>query len=257
MIEQLDRRKNWLLDDPERIGKEDSASRWLPDLDEEDYTTNPRRPQTALERRLKGDNQGGSRPLNAGDDSLDASLQDEFDSQGRSSEASSRLDLIPAWTAPAASQSSLLDLNPAWSGPSLQDAERSLNPARTERMSRAGLDSFSRQRLDRSDRLLTGDGVLERSGSLEDSTERLRDRDLRSDAVNPALRNPKASPLAAALADGQSGPATGVPARSGLAGTLGAAANPYLPPTKEPEPYVSPAARMLKAPPVQPPRFRP
>lgn len=267
LVERLDRQRNWLLEDPENFGKGDSASQWLPNLEEQDYTTNPRRPQTALGRRLKGETQGtrgsteseGGRfesPAVPGDNDFDDPLGTDAKDDSRS-----RFGLNPSWSAPrAVTSGGLLDLSAPLPDPSGRFSDRSTGFGRPGRGLSSGLDPFSQERLDRYDRMLSSDESLERSSSLGDSTERMRQRELRTEVLTPAMRNPAAAPPAATLLEEETGSTAAPVTRSGFAGPLpGVAAgnNPYLPPIKTDQPYESPAAKLLRTPPVQPPRFRP
>ncbi|MBN8246303.1 MAG: hypothetical protein J0L84_02530 [Verrucomicrobia bacterium] len=266
-MERLDRQRNWLLEDPEQFGKKDSASQWLPSLEEQDYTTNPRRPQTALGRRLRADNQDSRSSTDSKSDRFEnpSSFAGNATEDPLSSEAAGdsgrRYGLNPSWSSPSAAvQGSLLDLNGALPDPSRFPSDRASDFGRPGRGLASGLDSYSRERLDRYDRVLSGDEGMERSSSLGDWTERLRQRELRTEVLMPAMRNPAAAPAASALSGEDPGVAATPLARSGLGNPVGgvaAANNPYLPPLKAAEPYESPAAKMLRTPPVQPPRFRP
>ncbi|MCW5558459.1 MAG: hypothetical protein KIT22_11595 [Verrucomicrobiae bacterium] len=266
LIERFDRQRNWLLDDPDRMGKSDSQSRWLPSLEETDYTTDPRRPRTVLERRLRSDNGGATSTATSDrretEDSSNApqdagSGWDLFDSR---TESTGRQGLDASWN-PSSSSTSGFG-NPGFG----ERSPWSLSPAPAEgRMvetSRPGrgstLDPYARERQERYDRVFSNEGFIGRSSSLENSAEQLRAREQRTDAFSPALKNPAATPISASISSPETESLTDLSSRSRLGGTSASASaiTPYLP-ARDPEPYVSPAARMLHAPPVQPPRFRP
>jgi len=266
LFERMDRQKNWLLDDPDRIGKSgsQSSSRWLPSLEETDYTTNPKRPQTVLERRLKSNNRETSTAASSDRNALESSSEarrdllsgwNSFDSQPEST-ARRELNASSSWGFP-----SLLG-NGAFGGQSPSSLFPAPFEARTLETSRPGRgpthDPYARERQERYERVFSGEGFIERSGSLEDSAERLRMREQRTEAWTPALKNPAATPLSAVASPSEGEPLAASASRSGVLGPAPVTgSNPYLTQAKDPEPYESPAAKMLRTPPVQPPRFRP
>ena len=263
IIERIDRKRNWLLDDPSKSSKSPGASLLLESLDNPDYSSNPRRPTTSLERRLKS----GARTSNAGESaSREASPQESYsesdedpfgDRQGdpwtlRKNQtglnplaAGAAAPILQTYKAPVAQNPSIEFLRPSVS------ATQGRN---------AGLDSLSQERLDRYQRLSGADALGERTTSLAASVDNSRSRESRSEFLGQSMKSsgdiasgvsgllPKENPIAAQN-----------PVRSSLASpnTQGIVANPYAGPPAPPEPYVSPAAKLLRAPPVEPPRFRP
>ncbi|MBL9174755.1 MAG: hypothetical protein JNL10_14555 [Verrucomicrobiales bacterium] len=263
IIERIDRKRNWLLDDSPKSGKSPGASLLLESLDNPDYTSNPRRPTTSLERRLKS----GSRASNAGE----SAAREPSEREAYSESDDHFLGEKPG--DPWSLRRNSTGLNPLSAGtatpllPSYQSASPQApgidiaRPTASATLGRnAGLDSLSQERLDRYQRLSGTDVLGERTTSLAASVDQSRSRESRSEFLGHSMKSsadaaggpgsllPKENPLTAQN-----------PVRSSLASPnpQGIVANPYAGPPAPPEPYVTPAAKLLRAPPVEPPRFRP
>lgn len=263
IMERIDRKKNWLLDDSSKSAKTPGASLLLESLDNPDYSSNPRRPTTSLERRLKS----GTRTSKTGD----PTVQDQSQRESLS-EADDELlgdKQVDPWSA----RKNQTGLNPLATGvvtPTLQGyqatqaltpAVENLRPTASAVLGRnAGLDSLSQERLDRYQRLSGADVLGERTTSLAASVDHSRSRESRSEFLGQSMKTPGDTPTAATgLLPKENPLASPSPVRSTLAApnAQGIVANPYAGPPAPPEPYVSPAAKMLHAPAVEPPRFRP
>lgn len=263
IIERIDRKRNWLLDDPSKSSKTPGANLLLESLDNPDYTSNPRRPTTSLERRMKS----GTRPSNGGDSASQEPSQRESISESDADPFGDKQG--DPWSL-RRNQTGLNPLAPGAAAPILQTfpvpvaqapSVENLRPSVSATLGRnAGLDSLTQERLDRYQRLSGADALGERTTSLAASVEHSRSRESRSEFLGQSMKSsadlangttgllPKENPIAAQN-----------PVRSSLAApnTQGLVANPYAGPPAPPEPYVSPAAKLLHTPPVEPPRFRP
>lgn len=263
IIERIDRKRNWLLDDSSKSGKTPGASLLLDSLDNPDYTSNPRRPTTSLERRLKS----GNRTPNAGESAAREPSQRESFSESDDDPLGEKQG--DPWSL-RKNQTGLNPLAAGAAAPILQTYQspvaqtpsvENLRPSVSATLGRnAGLDSLSQERLDRYQRLSGADALGERTTSLAASVDHSRSRESRSEFLGQSMKSstdlangangllPKENPIAAQNL-----------VRSSLAApnAQGIVANPYAGPPAPPEPYVSPAAKMLHAPPVEPPRFRP
>ncbi|MBX3734399.1 MAG: hypothetical protein KF791_17625 [Verrucomicrobiae bacterium] len=267
MFERVDRRKNWLLDDDSgrRRDTRTGGSQLLQFLEETDYTENPRKPQTALERRLKSTNRDpaqsdarderGSRQADEEQWTLEA---DEMDATAPDSLGGrfGKNGLMPSWNEPSGTPMKYLGEGPTET-PSVADLRLSTGSAAGRS---TGLDVLSQERMERLQRTFGSDDLLDRTASLANSADQFRSRDLRSDfygqTFGPAVPG---SPLPGSTLAPEPTSLLAAPGRSSLSepSALGIVANPYLGPPKAPEPHVSPAARMMRAAPVTPPRFRP
>jgi hypothetical protein len=263
LFERLDRKKNWLLDDGSGPTKSPGEALLMDSGAELDYSTNPRRPQTALERRLKS----GARTATTEAAERDAWQRASQTDQDNSSVLESGLDGFGRGTLSSG-------LSPLWSetaprGRGLQAAPTvDLAPSQNFRSSvsashsrAAGLDSMTQERMERYQRTFGMEETAERTSSLGASIDSSRARELRSDVMGQLIRagsDPRTAATAGLARDDAIGASTVT--RSPLADpglALGVVANPYLGPPTPPPAYVSPAAKMIRAQPTEIPRFRP
>jgi len=263
LFERLDRKRNWLLDDRSGPTKSPGEALLMDSAADLDYSTNPRRPQTALERRLKSggrtattesaEREAWQRAFQADQENLSA-LESGLDGLGRGTPSSG---LSAAWSESAPTgrglqTSSSVDLAPS------QTFRSSLSASQGRA---AGLDSMTQERMERYQRTFGIEEAAERTSSLGASIDSSRARELRSEVMGQLIRagsDPRSSATAALGRDDTIGAST--VARSPLASSAAASgivANPYLGPPTPPPPYVSPAAKMIRAQPTEIPRFRP
>lgn len=262
LIERLDRKKNWLLDDsPTRPGSANGALNLDPAA-EIDYSTNPRRPQTALERRLKN----GSRTTATEAVEQNARQRAYFDEQGVVGDRNFGLDAFSRPTTGSA-------LMPAWSGTTAlgngfqaqpSSEKGTLDSVRTSvsgNLGRAsGLDSMTQERSERYQRTFGLEDAPERTSSLGATVDQSRTRELRSEIMGQLLgagSDPRTQQASALGRDEAPGVSSIARASLDPSAAAGAPANSYPPLSAPPEPYVSPAAKMMRAAPAEIPRFRP
>ena len=111
--------------------------------------------------------------------------------------------------------------------------------------------------MDRYQRLSGADALGERTTSLAASVDNSRSRESRSEFLGQSMKS--SADIGSGLLPKENPTAAQSPVRSSLEASnpRDIVANPYAGPPAPPEPYVSPAAKLLRAPPVEPPRFRP
>ncbi len=275
MMERLDRKRNFLLNDPSSDSNLDNnrLGGSLDQKDQDELHVSPRKPKTALERQLnRGNNtirdQKASTQVNTQNGEEDRSESDN-ESDSRNSSLSglgfnsrSRIDkgLSGEFLAPHPTEKGIQLGTPSETtvdSGRLEDLRSTLsgNSARN-----SGLDSLSRERLERFQQL-SGDGETLRRGFGTDPVEFGQGRQLRSDAAQsfysssspekPATKslggNTLEPPPADALA-ARSNPLLAAPSVGGFTAIA--------PPTPSSPPQASPAAILLRQPRPEPPRFR-
>lgn len=263
LFERLDRKRNWLLDDRSGPTKSPGEALLMDSGAELDYTTNPRRPQTALERRLKSggrtaateaaERESWQRAYQSDQDNPSI-LESSLDGLGRGTIGSG---LSPAWSENAPRGRGLQAIPTVDLAPS-QNFRSSVSASHSRA---AGLDSMTQERMERYQRTFGMEEAAERTSSLGASIDSSRARELRSDVMGQLIQagsDARTSATAGLSRDDSIGAST--VARSSLANPAAASgivANPYLGPPVPPPPYVSPAAKMIRAQPTEIPRFRP
>jgi len=264
-IERLDRKRNFLLDDPSA----DSAADNQPlgsvgRKDDDKLSLSPRRPKTALEKQLR---LGSESRKNETTDS--ESRKRDY---GETDNERGSIDLsglgVSSQNRGIASTLTGIGTNPIDQGLSgfgttanaleLENLDAIRSSLATAGGRGLGLDALSRQRVERYQQL-SGEGEAFQRGFGSDPADSGRSRELRSDAMNNLFSPPPVAVRSdlSTLDTAQSPLDVGLARPSASAETRfsGLQPNPYssIPAVAPP---VSPATKFLKEPRPEPPRFR-
>lgn len=297
LFERLDKKRNFLLTDPSNGSGKGEMRSFDKGSNETDETLSvgPRKPRTALERRLKGDAEAARNPSTRNTPSEDtrAPSANRYDDKDKTREATDRDDRSEKKD--DGEEESRDNEKPSQTTDLSQSFQKQLDPDRgnnlEQRLSKVGgstgikadsgsdprpdnlrstssnlggrgglIDDLSRQRLERYQQV-TGSGSLLRSGETPESAAFGRGREMRVDAFGPVGVSPAASKPGGGLATPDTGGAN-LDLRAGRSGLAQPPSSFSLPTPTAGSSLVSPApstpaTRMLRDGRPSLPRFQP